>query len=280
MELHTLGVEGGYSQRDVQEVARCFTGWSQYGEEAWRRGTFVYRPHEHDDGPRRLLGVTLPAGLGQGHGERVLEILAEHPATARFIAAKLCRRFVADEGELPNALIERLARTFRRSGGDIRQVLSVLLRSDEFRYGRTRKLKRPFDFVASSLRSLNANTNGQGVLPHLRLMGQAPYQWAMPNGYPDRAEAWLPSLMGRWSFAVALVSGKIEGTKVDLGELMRTAGADKPSSQARALQTAILGRVQPLAQTRRLLEFLRPGVKEGLAQAAALILASPDFQWR
>jgi uncharacterized protein (DUF1800 family) len=280
MELHTLGVSGGYTQRDVQEVARCFTGWSLDGEESWRRGTFVYRPQEHDDAPRRVLDVALPAGLGQGHGDRVLEILSKHPSTARFIAAKLCRRFVADEGAVPGALVERLARTFRRTDGDIRQVLGVLLRSDEFRYGTARKLKRPFDFVISALRALNADTDGRGVLAHLRLMGQTPYQWAMPNGYPDRAEAWLPTLLGRWNFAIALTSGQIEGTSLDLQELMRAAGADGPAQQARALQTALRGRDQSEAETRRLVGFLRPGVTDGLAQAAALLLASPAFQWR
>src|SRR5262249_49371997 len=184
MELHTLGVSGGYTQADVQEVARCFTGWSIQDERTWWHGTFVYHPQAHDDGPRRVLGVPLPAGLGQAHGERVLEILAGHPSTARFIARKLCRRFIADEEQIPGGLVERLARTFRRTDGDIRQVLGVLFRSEAFRYGSARKLKRPFDFVISALRALNADTNGRGALPYLRLMGQTPYQWAMPNGYP------------------------------------------------------------------------------------------------
>jgi uncharacterized protein (DUF1800 family) len=280
MELHTLGVEGGYTQRDVQEVARCFTGWSFEDEGSWRRGAFLFQPEAHDDGPRHVLGVTLPAGLGRRHGERVLEILADHPATARFIAFKLCRRFVADAEAVPGALMERLARTFRRSGGDVRQTLSVLLRSDEFRCGPTRKLKRPFDFVVSAVRALNGETSGKGVLEHLQRMGQLPFQWAMPNGYPDHAAAWLPGLLARWNFAAALVSGQIEGTTVDLEALLRAAKAQAPEAQARALQIALLGRPQPALTARPADDLLRSRGSQALAQAAALLLAAPEFQWR
>src|SRR5947209_4874039 len=136
MELHTLGLHGGYTQRDVQEVARCFTGWSIQNENTWWHGEFVYHPEQHDDGPRRVLGIPLPAGMGVKHGERALEILADHPSTARFVARKLCRRFVADEGSLPGPLVERLARRFRQTDGDIRAVLETLFRSEEFRHGR------------------------------------------------------------------------------------------------------------------------------------------------
>jgi uncharacterized protein (DUF1800 family) len=278
MELHTLGVDGGYSQRDVQEVARCFTGWSMHDEGSWRSGEFVYRPEAHDDGPRRVLGRSVPAGLGERQGERVLELLAGHPATARFIARKLCRRFIADEGEAPEGLVERLAATFRRTDGDMRQVLGTLLRSDEFRCGTSRKLKRPLDFTVSALRAVNADTNGRGALEHLRRMGQAPYQWAMPNGYPDRAAAWLPSLLARWNFALALVSGQVDETKVDLPGLMRRAGARTPGEQSRALQVAILGKVGTDAGAPEL-ERLVQGA-DGLAQGAALLLSSPGFQWR
>jgi uncharacterized protein (DUF1800 family) len=280
MELHTLGVHSGYTQRDVQEVARCFTGWSVRDSSSWWQGEFFYRQEAHDDGERRVLGVSLPAGLGERHGERVLEIVATHPATARFLATKLCRRFVADEGSIPGALVERLAATFRRTDGDIRQVMSVLLRSDEFRHGRARKLKRPFDFTVSALRSLHASTSGKGVLPHLQQMGQAPYQWAMPNGYPDRMEAWTPSLLARWNFAVQLVSGQIEGTRVDLEQLMRAAGAKTPEQRAQALQLATIGDLQWTGLQRPLTDLVRAGAADGLAQAAALLLASPAFQWR
>src|SRR5207253_4536533 len=129
---------------------------------------------------------------------------------------------------VPAALVDQLAQPFLRPGGDIRQVLGLLFRSAAFRHGPAQKLKRPFDFAVSALRALNADTDGRGVLPYLRLMGQAPFQWAMPNGYPDRADAWLPSLLGRWNFALAFAAGQIPGTRADLRELARAARADGP----------------------------------------------------
>jgi uncharacterized protein (DUF1800 family) len=280
MELHTLGLHGGYCQQDVQEVARAFTGWSIQDGNTWWHGQFVFRPEQHDDRARRVLGVTLPAGLGEKHGERVLDLLTGHPSTAHFIARKLCRRFVADEGHTSVALVERLARSFRETDGDIRRVLGVLFRSDEFREGGGRKLKRPFDYVISAVRALNGETDGQGLLPHLHRMGQAPYQWAMPNGYPDRMEAWLPSLLGRWNFAIALTSGQVAGTSLDLQSLMQTAGARTSEQRAVALQAAILGRTHTGLTDRLAQEFLRQGTPDGVEQAAALLLASPAFQWR
>ncbi len=279
MELHTLGVDGGYRQRDVQEVARCFTGWSIHDEATWWNGSFVYRPDTHDDGPRHVLGHALPAGLGERHGERILEILADHPATAYFIARKLCRRFVADDPRSIAALAERLAGVFRRTGGDIRQVLSVLLRSEEFRHGGTPKLKRPFDYVISALRALNADTDGSGVLSYLHPMGQPPFQWAMPNGYPDRSEAWLTSLLARWNFALALAAGQVAGTSLDLPGLMRAA-ARGPIAEVHALQLALFGRRHPELDAPALaIRQSSPG-STGFAQVAALLLTSPAFQWR
>jgi uncharacterized protein (DUF1800 family) len=213
----------------------------------------------------------------------VLEILADHPSTARFVARKLCRRFIADEGAVPASLVERLAGTFRKTDGDIRQILSVLLRSDEFRSGPQRKLKRPLDYVISALRALNADTNGRGALAHLRRMGQVPYEWAMPNGYPDHAEAWLPSLLGRWNFAVALVSNRIAGTRVSLSALLQSARAETPDEQLSVLERAILG--GPLGgPDAGVLDAVFAGAPEdttaGVQQAAALLLMSPAFQWR
>jgi uncharacterized protein (DUF1800 family) len=280
MELHTMGVDGGYTQQDVQQVARCFTGWSLHDGGTWWNGRFVYRPEAHDEGAHSVLGHLIPPALGKRQGERVLEILAEHPATARFITRKLCRRFIADADAVPEKLVVHLAQTFQRTDGDICQVMSVLLRSDEFRQGRNRKLKRPFDFAISALRALNADTDGRGVVPHLHRMGQAPYQWAMPNGYPDRAEAWLPSLLGRWNFAVALVSGQMKGTTVDLHSLASSGGSVNQAQQTRALQATILGQATGRYNTTTFGSLLASGGTEGLAQVAALLLASPEFQWR
>jgi uncharacterized protein (DUF1800 family) len=290
LELHTLGVDGGYTLKDIQEVARCFTGWAyKKGLQAWP-GDFVFQRDHHDDGPKRVLGVPIPAGQGIKDGEQVIDIVCRHPGTARFIARKLCRRFVADRPPAP--LVERLAGVFGKTDGDMKQVLSELFHSEEFRRGTGRKLKRPFDFTLSALRALNADTTGDGVLPYLERMGQLPYKWAMPDGYPDRAEAWTPSLLARWNFAVDLVQGKVGGTAVDARALARAAGHVAPASLpatvqsepleiCRALSRSVLGR----ALTPEKLEAmaaLGSGAADldGVRQWLALLICAPEFQWR
>jgi len=300
LELHTLGVDGGYTLKDIQEVARCFTGWTYRKGMALDKGAFVFNPDEHDFGVKHVLGHAIAAaapaggtvlaeaqrGLKQAtgakpdgleDGERVIEICCRHPSTARFIARKLCRRFVADRG--PDSLITRLAESFTRTKGDIKQVLSVLFRSEEFRNSPERKFKRPFDFTVSALRALNADTTGTGVLPYLERMGQLPYKWAMPDGYPDRLEAWTPSLLARWNFAVDLATGKVPGTSVDPQALLRAVGGEGREAQCAGLARLVLGAAPPAAPLARLAAL--PGPREDAArQWLALLLSSPAFQWR
>ena len=153
MELHTLGVDGGYTQQDVIEVARCFTGWTI--DRPQQGGGFVFRPLAHDRGAKRVLGQVIPAGGGQQDGERVIDILVRHPSTARFIATKLARRFVSDDP--PAALVERAAATFRRTDGDIRAVLATIVTSPEFWSADAyrAKIKTPLEVVASAVRALD-----------------------------------------------------------------------------------------------------------------------------
>ena len=128
LELHTLGVDGGYTQKDVTEVARCFTGWTI--NQPQRGGGFIFNPRLHDEGEKVVLGVTIPAGGGMEDGEKVLDILARHPSTAHFISHKLAQRFVADDP--PPALVDRMAQTFLKTGGDLRAVMKTMLDSKEF----------------------------------------------------------------------------------------------------------------------------------------------------
>jgi len=276
LELHTLGVDGGYSLKDVQEVARCFTGWTYKNGLSFWPGDFEFRRGVHDDGPKRVLGTRIPAGRGVEDGEEVIDLLCRHESTARFIARKLCRRFVADRG--PERLVARLAGVFQKTDGDIRHVLSELLHSEEFQRGPARKLKRPFDFTVSALRAVNADTTGEGILPHLERMGQLPYKWAMPDGYPDRVEAWTPSLLARWNFALELVQGKVKNTRVDTAALAKATGETQPLEVARALSRSVLGQALPEAQLR----MLAPGGngEDAAQQCLALLLAAPQFQWR
>src|SRR3989440_1574057 len=244
MELHTLGVDGGYTQKDVQEVARCFTGWTiiaPRGAGAAAQavmnprmadmirnnpGSFVFRPGVHDNGEKIVLGHKIPAGGGEKDGLMVLDILAHHPATAKFIATKLVRRFVADEP--PPALVDRVAQTFLKTNGDIREMLRAIFSSPEFNSpdAYRAKVKRPFELAVSAVRTIGADTNG-GPQFHqwIARMGQPLYGFQTPNGYSDVAENWVNTgaLLERMNFAVALVSNRIPGTHVDLSRLMTDA---------------------------------------------------------
>ena len=244
MELHTLGVDGGYTQKDVQEVARCFTGWTiiaPRGAAAAAQavinprmadmirnnpGSFIFRPGVHDNGEKIVLGHKIPAGGGEKDGLMVLDILAHHPATAKFIATKLVRRFVADEP--PPALVDRVAQTFLKTDGDIREMLRTIFNSPEFNSpdAYRAKVKRPFELAVSAVRTIGADTNG-GPQFHqwIQRMGQPLYGFQTPNGYSDVAENWVNTgaLLERMNFALALVSNRIPGTHVDLSRLMTDA---------------------------------------------------------
>jgi uncharacterized protein (DUF1800 family) len=233
MELHTLGVEGGYTQKDVQEVARCFTGWTIFaprgagaaaatlmGETARANaGRFFFNPRVHDDGEKIVLGHKIPAGGGFKDGLTVLEILAHHPATAKFIARKLVRHFVADDP--PAALVERVATTFSKTDGNIRETLRTIVFSPEFNSPESyrAKVKRPFELAISAVRTLGGETNGSPQFHQwIAQMGEPLYGYQTPNGYSDTAESWVNTggLLERLNFGLALASNRIPGTRVDL----------------------------------------------------------------
>ena len=214
MELHTLGVDGGYTQKDVQEVARAFTGWSI--DRAQVSGEFIFRPRMHDNGDKIVLGRTLRAG-GIRDGEEVIDILSRHPSTARFIATKMVRRFVSDDP--PEQLVTRVAEVYRNSDGDIREMLYAIFTSKEFNSPEAAgaKTKTPFEFVASAIRALDGTTDGSRALAQsIARMGQPLYQCQPPTGYPDRGEYWMTNaaILERLNFAVALAANQIRGTEV------------------------------------------------------------------
>lgn len=267
MELHTLGVHGGYTQKDVQEVARCFTGWTVEERFLRPRGTFRFDPAQHDGGEKCVLGQRLPPNGGESDGERVLEILATHPSTARHLCGKLCVHFM---GRAPDTTVHRLSEVYLSTGGDISEVLRELLLSEELLQSPP-VFKRPFDYMVSALRALYALTNASRPLQeHLERMGQPLYQWPLPDGYPHGEEAWKGALLARWNFAIALCANEIRDTQVDLPALV----GKLPATDA-LLQTVFC--LPPDAPTLRSLREQRHGT---LAQQAALILASPQFQWR
>jgi uncharacterized protein (DUF1800 family) len=215
MELHTLGVDGGYTQKDVTEVARAFTGWTI--ENPRLGGAFKFNPRFHDPGQKVVLGHVIKAGGGESDGEQVLDVLAKQPATAHFIATKLARRFVSDTP--PPALVDRAAARFRATDGDLREVMRTILTSPEFLAPEAyrAKVKTPFEFVISAARAVGADV--QEALPlvrQLQQLGMPLYQCQPPTGYKDTAEAWVNTgaLVSRMNFALTLAGNKLRGIVV------------------------------------------------------------------
>ncbi len=272
LELHTLGVDGGgYTQQDIIEVAKCFTGWTI--DTPRQGGGYRFDERRHVPGPKTVLGKKITAG-GERDGEAVLDLLAKHPSTARFIATKLARRFVSDTP--PKALVDRAARTFRDTDGDLRAVTRVILLSPEFRSreAMNAKVKTPLEFVASALRITRAEiTDADAVVRTLRGMGMPLYGAQPPTGYADRADAWVNTgaLINRMNFALGLVNNKVKGVRVDVAQI---AGNIDIASARRSLMEAMLADEASDATLRTL--------EKGTAipQLAALTLGSPEFQRR
>jgi uncharacterized protein (DUF1800 family) len=281
MELHTLGVDGGYTQKDIIEVARCFTGWTMganrngivaFGGAA--NGDFAYNDEMHDKGEKTVLGVTIPAGGGKEDGEKVLDILARHPSTARFISRELAERFVADDP--PPALVERMAATFRSTGGDIRAVLTTLFHSKEFSSdGAYRsKLKTPLEFVVSAARAAGAQVeDAMPLVTEISSMGQPLYRKVEPTGYSNLGSKWVSaaSLVERMNFALQLSQNQISGVKVDLDEL-----SPVPETTAR--------QVLFHEAEKETLEPIKAAIQDdsgpGSGFVAGMLLGSPEFQRR
>jgi len=264
LELHTLGVDGGYTQKDVTEVARCFTGWSIRAPR--QGGDFIYRDQWHDKGAKVVLGVTIPAGGGMDDGEKVLDILTESPATAHHISLELAQKFVADNP--PAALVDRMSRTFLKTHGDLREVMKAMLDAPEFwsQGARHAKVKTPFEVVVSAIRATNADVDDAFALSlAVGRLGEPIYRKLEPTGYSNVNSEWVNSsaLLGRMNFAAALASNKVPG--VHVGSF---AGGDAETT-ARDLLFE-----EPGEQTRAAIEKAKPDV------IAGLVLGSPDFQRR
>ncbi len=222
LELHTLGVDGGYTQADVTEAARCFTGWTIVQPQ--RGGAFTFNQRVHDDGEKTVLGVRIPKGGGIGDGEKVLDIVAHHAATARFISKELAIRFVADDP--PQSLVERMAETFRKTDGDLRAVMKTMLESKEFfSQGAYRsKLKSPLEVVASAVRAVSGEVDYAFPLANqVAQLGQPLYRKQEPTGYSNSSQEWLNSggLLARMNFALQLADNKVPGVKVDAKQTTR-----------------------------------------------------------
>jgi uncharacterized protein (DUF1800 family) len=258
MELHTLGVDGGYTQADVVNVARSFTGWTI--DQPRQGGSFRFEPRFHDEGEKIVLGHHIKAGGGENDGEQVLDILAKQPSTAKFISTKLVRRFVSDTP--PPALVDRAAQRFLETDGDVREVMRTILTSPEFFAADAyrAKVKTPFEFVVSALRATGSDvTDAMPLVQNVRQLGEPLYMCQPPTGYSDKAEAWVNTgaLLNRMNFSVQLVSGRMRGVTPGTA----TVGAALANDISAATASTLAKAQQP-------------------AQIAALTLGSPEFQRR
>lgn len=275
MELHTLSVNGGYSQQDVMELARCLTGWT-VKEHFWL-GEFTFNADLHDAGEKKVLGQLIQPN-GQKEAEQVIEQLVVHPSTARFIATKLTRRFIADEP--PPAIVEKAAQTFLATLGDIKAVLRVIL-FDGLALAQP-KYKRPSNFITSALRLTDSETDG-ALEDYLVRMGQPYFGLPTPDGYPDVSAPWQSNLMPRWHFAFELMRHEIGGTKNNLRDLLNIASTGILEDDIDSLTSLLLGApIERFARDELLASVRTAGAtpEETLPILAAGIIASPAFQWR
>ena len=291
MELHTLGVDGGYTQKDVTEVARCFTGWTI--EKPRQYPNFKFDDRLHDPDPKIVLGKKIHAG-GMKDGEQVIDLLVRHPSTAKFISTKLARRFVSDNP--PPALVKRMAETFQSSDGDIKAVMRAMIWSPEFwsRQAYRAKIKTPFELVVSAVRALGTDVDTpMPLVQWVGRIGEPLYQCQPPTGYSDKAEAWVNTgaLLNRLNFSLALAGNRMRGARTDVSSLLGVdSSADAKTALDRAVQVFLGG--QASATTVETLEkqldnpqvlqakLDDPQKQVNLGVVAGLVLGAPEFQRR
>jgi len=279
LELHTLGVDGGYSEKDVVELARALTGWSISGIDSDQPGEFQFRAQQHDDSEKNVMGMKLPAKGGQKDVETILDMLADHPNTMKYVCGKIAKRFISDSP--PASVVQKGVAAWVASKGDLKTVFGAILHSDEFKQSAGQKLKRPFEFIAGACRSLGADVNvGRPMLEYFRHMGQPLFFWQPPNGYPDVKGAWFESssLLARWNFGLQLATGSLPGNTIDITKLALPTGAGRISGDLiDTLSLRLLGSPLPAATQTTLQPFVNDKQVNILI---ALLLASPLYQVR
>ena len=298
MELHTLGVDGGYTQKDVIEVARALTGWSirpprqllmqardprvrRFAERAPSSGAgeFIFRPEMHDAETKVVLGHTLKSGRGIEDGEEVLDILARHPSTARFIARKLAVRFVSDQP--PQALVDRAAATYMRTDGDIREVVRTIVTSPEFfsRAAFRAKVKSPFEVVVSTMRALDAPPDPTPRTAQLvSRLGQPIFGHQAPHGWPETSEPWMNTgaILNRINFGMAAAANRVPGASLDRWPDATRLRAAPRAEQVDGVIASLLGG-HASRETREILTSgVHPMVAKAAADSSASMLTSAD----
>ncbi len=291
MELQTLGVDGGYTQKDVTEVARCFTGWTI--DKPRKDPQFKFDDRLHDPDLKIVLGKKIHAG-GMKDGEDVISLLAHNPSTAKFISTKLARRFVSDNP--PPELVARMAQTFESTDGDIRMVMRTMIYSSEFwsREAYRAKIKTPFELVVSAARALGTDVDmPQPLVGWVARIGEPLYQCQPPTGYRDKADAWVNTgaLLNRLNFSLALAGNRMRGSRTDVGALLGVESiADAKAALERAVQVFLGGQAAPTTVETLEKQVDNPEVVQAklddpvkhvdLGVVAGLVLGAPEFQRR
>lgn len=284
LELHTMGVDGGYTQQDVVEVARCLTGWSfyRYYSDGPLIKMFRFIPQNHDYGPKTVLGHAIPAGQGIEDGEMVCNILASHPSTARFISTKLCKKFWSENP--PSSLVDAVTATYLATDGDIKSMLRTIFTTLDPLTAEP-KFKRPFHLAVSSLRATNANCDSTGnpvsqaMLDQLISMGHLPFNWAPPDGYPDRMDFWVGLPLARWNYGAALANNQIQSVSMDVNQFYGSAAT--PDAMVNRINLQMFGGLLSAEERALIRDYLatNPGSETTRREAISLAIATPTFQW-
>lgn len=282
MELHTLGVDGGYTQHDVEDVARCFTGWQFILEhEQHHLGDFFFIPNLHDFGPKTVLGHDIAPWGGETDGQTVLDILAYHPSTAAHISKKLCARFLGYDPS-PD-IVAAVTHAYLATGGDIKTMLRIILSAPVLMGTGTPKVKRSFHYMSSILRAADAEIDDARLLVFLLFyMGQVPFFWHPPNGYPDTLAAWSGLLLPRWRASQMLMNNEIEGVTIDLNALLTSESASDPAVYAAAINRILSGSTLSPQETTMLQSFYEQTSAydvRALAETFSLAASMPAMQW-
>jgi uncharacterized protein (DUF1800 family) len=283
MELHTLGVHGGYTQQDVREAARCLSGWTFDRNRMTLDASYGYfRKDWHDDGAKVVLGQNIASGGGAGDIESLVRIVCQHPSTANYIALKLCRRFVSPTPA--QRLVDEVAQRFTSTGGDIREMLRCILQSSEFAQSAGLLFKRPLRYLVSLLRATGAETHAQAngqLVQALQRMGQSPFQHPTPDGYPEDETPWMGTLLWRWNFALNLAAGKLQpdiaASMTEMEKALGTLKWNQPEKVATQWLSYLTGRAPTTAE---LGAMKLPQLKDAAARAEllGLVMSSPAFQ--
>ncbi|MFL6446444.1 MAG: DUF1800 domain-containing protein [Bryobacteraceae bacterium] len=289
LELHTLGVEGGYTQRDVVDVARCFTGWTIANPR--NGGAFEYEDRVHDKGQKVVLGHLIPAGGGMSDGLTVIDILSRHPSTARFISFKLAQRFVSDDP--PSSLVAHMTKTFLKTKGDMREVVRAMIMSPEFfsQGAYNAKIKSPFEMIVSALRATNADVvSGYALADEFKKLGEPLYRKSEPTGYGDANSEWVTSagLLERMNFCLALAHNRVPGVRVDVSSWAKEAAEDPLRLSRSILQKTpdpqTSSAIEKMMSDEKIRAQLASAAKLSQPQIPSLIagitLGSPEFQRR